>query len=133
MNIQSNQGNEHMNTVTILDTGATSILRQTVGLTRRLRALRARSLAFAAMIAILGIALAPSVSLADSPSASWERVRTEDGIVVSRKEVPGSPFVAFRGEGDVDAPSSPWATCWSTSRTRRTGSTASSRPRSCTR
>src|SRR5262249_52181441 len=34
----------------------------------------------------------------------WERVRTEDGVVVSRREVPGSPFVAFRGEGDVDAP-----------------------------
>ncbi len=31
-------------------------------------------------------------------------MRTENGIVVSRKEVPGSPFVAFRGEGDIDEP-----------------------------
>ena len=34
----------------------------------------------------------------------WIRMRTENGIVVSRKEVPGSPFLAFRGEGDVDEP-----------------------------
>jgi hypothetical protein len=56
-----------------------------------------------ALIAIFGIALVPSVSQADG-GGTWERVRTEDGVVVSRKEVPGSPFVAFRGEGDVDAP-----------------------------
>jgi START domain len=34
----------------------------------------------------------------------WEQIRTEDGILVSKKEVEGSPFVAFRGEGDVRAP-----------------------------
>ncbi len=44
------------------------------------------------------------MSLADEgATAGWERVRTEDGIVVSRKEVAGSSFLAFRGEGDVDA------------------------------
>ena len=31
-------------------------------------------------------------------------MRNEDGITVQRKDVAGSPFVAFRGEGDVDAP-----------------------------
>jgi hypothetical protein len=46
----------------------------------------------------------PGASWADGARSAWERIRTEDGIVVSRKEVPGSPFVAFRGEGDVDAP-----------------------------
>jgi short-subunit dehydrogenase len=78
------------------------IMRQMVGLTRRRLALPQRAIAAAAMIAVLGIALAPAVSFADGPT--WEKVRTEDGIVVSRKEIPGSPFVAFRGEGDVDAP-----------------------------
>jgi hypothetical protein len=79
------------------------IARQAVGLTRRRLALPARAVALAAAtLTVLGIALAPSTSFADG--GSWERVRTEDGIVVSRKEVPGSAFVAFRGEGDVDAP-----------------------------
>jgi hypothetical protein len=34
----------------------------------------------------------------------WIRMRTENGIAVSRKDIPGSPFLAFRGEGDVDEP-----------------------------
>lgn len=38
------------------------------------------------------------------PDCGWQRIRSEDGILVSRKEVAGSPFVAFRGEGDVSAP-----------------------------
>jgi len=51
--------------------------------------------------------LAATGSIAADASASgsgWETLRQEDGIVVARKEVPGSPFVAFRGEGDVHAP-----------------------------
>ncbi len=88
------------------------IMRQLVGLTRRRFARRlpsaGRSLAVGpltlllALIVALGVAT-PSMSAADE-GASWERIRTEDGIVVSRKDVAGSPFVAFRGEGDVDAP-----------------------------
>ena len=31
-------------------------------------------------------------------------MRTENGIVVSKKDIPGSPFLAFRGEGDIDEP-----------------------------
>jgi hypothetical protein len=48
----------------------------------------------------------PSTASADGASvaARWETLRTDDGIVVSRALVPGSPYVAFRGEGDVDAP-----------------------------
>jgi hypothetical protein len=48
--------------------------------------------------------LAPAAASAGGASGGWERLRTEDGIVVSRKEIPGSKFVAFRGEGDVQAP-----------------------------
>jgi hypothetical protein len=36
--------------------------------------------------------------------SGWETIRVEDGIVVSRQDVPGSPFVALRGEGDINAP-----------------------------
>ena len=80
------------------------IMRQMVGLTPRRLALPSRAVVVAAIVAMLGVVLAPAEGRADPATGSWERVRTEDGIVVSRKEVPGSPFVAFRGEGDVDAP-----------------------------
>jgi hypothetical protein len=59
------------------------------------------AIAAAALLAF--VMIGPGVAAAD-PGPRWETIRTEDGIVVSRKEVPGSPFVAFRGEGDVDAP-----------------------------
>jgi short-subunit dehydrogenase len=80
------------------------VMRNVVGLTRRRLALPSRAAIVAAtLLAMLAVVAAPTEARADTPGA-WERVRTEDGIVVSRKEVPGSPFVAFRGEGDVDAP-----------------------------
>jgi len=41
---------------------------------------------------------------AEDDESGWVRMRTENGIIVSRKEVAGSPFMAFRGEGDVDEP-----------------------------
>jgi hypothetical protein len=66
----------------------------------------ARSLAsgVAALLVIASIGVA-SPSFADGDSTGrWEPVRNEQGIVVSRKAVPGSAFVALRGEGDVDAP-----------------------------
>jgi hypothetical protein len=48
---------------------------------------------------------APNTGAAEPPADDgWVKIRTEDGIVVSRKEMPGSPFLAFRGEGDVDKP-----------------------------
>ena len=63
------------------------------------RALRPLGLAAAILVA-----LATPVVHADSSSAGWEILRVEDGIQVARKAVPGSSFVAFRGEGDVPAP-----------------------------
>jgi hypothetical protein len=57
-------------------------------------------LLFAAVLA-LGVAV-PQASSADA--GGWETLGRDDGILVQRKEVAGSPFVAFRGEGDIDAP-----------------------------
>jgi hypothetical protein len=57
--------------------------------------------------------LATSIALATATPAfagethrddGWIVTRNESGIAVSRKEVAGSPFVAFRGEGDIDDP-----------------------------
>jgi START domain len=53
--------------------------------------------------------LALSMTIAATGWASdgapgWETIRSDSGIQVSRKVVPGSSFVAFRGEGDVEAP-----------------------------
>jgi hypothetical protein len=61
-------------------------------------------LAVAAVVAAAAVFAPGSSSASDSSQGSWERLRTEDGISVFRKEIPGSKFVAFRGEGDVDAP-----------------------------
>lgn len=60
--------------------------------------------------AILGVGLAlglpaPATSYAgENGDGHWVQTRDENGIQVSRKEVPGSPFLALRGEGDVDKP-----------------------------
>ena len=68
---------------------------------------------FGRVIAFVGVAAsvvatgAPGRSWAGnagSGAPAWETLRSEDGIVSARREVPGSAFVAFRGEGDVDAP-----------------------------
>jgi hypothetical protein len=60
------------------------------------RALRPVTLA-----AAIVVALATPAVHADG---GWEVLRVETGVQVARKVVPGSPFVAFRGEGDVAAP-----------------------------
>jgi START domain len=57
----------------------------------------------AALLVLAHLAFA-SASVADKESGEWQTTRREDGILVARKEIVGSPFVAFRGEGDVDAP-----------------------------
>jgi len=62
------------------------------------RALRPLGLA-----AAIAVALATPAVLADDSSSGWEILRVENGIQVARKAVPGSSFVAFRGEGDVPA------------------------------
>jgi NAD(P)-dependent dehydrogenase (short-subunit alcohol dehydrogenase family) len=76
------------------------IMGQVMGLTRRRFA---RVLPVLAAAFVLAMAM-PRASFAGDSNAGWEKIRTEDGILVSKKEVPGSPFVAFRGEGDVNAP-----------------------------
>ncbi|HEY2510595.1 MAG TPA: START domain-containing protein [Polyangiaceae bacterium] len=55
---------------------------------------------------VLG-SLAFALTLAGSSSADdgrWVNMRVENGITVSRKDVQGSSFMAFRGEGDIDEP-----------------------------
>jgi hypothetical protein len=44
------------------------------------------------------------VSAPASAAGVWEKIDEADGIKVFRKEVPGSPLVAFRGEGMISAP-----------------------------
>ena len=59
----------------------------------------------ALLLAVALLLATPSTHAAlEDDDAGWITMRTEGGIVVSRKEVPGSPFLAFRGEGDVDEP-----------------------------
>ncbi|MGC4086529.1 MAG: hypothetical protein QM756_01270 [Polyangiaceae bacterium] len=54
--------------------------------------------------ALLAVLLAPAVR-ADAPKQpAWEKFDEADGIAVYRRDVPGSPIVALRGEGLVNAP-----------------------------
>jgi hypothetical protein len=57
----------------------------------------------AAMVILVHLVFA-SASAADEKNGGWQTTRIQDGIRVARKEIAGSPFVAFRGEGDVEAP-----------------------------
>ena len=49
---------------------------------------------------------APSAAPAPPPQAPvpWQKIDDDDGIVVYRREVPGSPIIAFKGEGVINAP-----------------------------
>jgi hypothetical protein len=60
---------------------------------------KASAVVFALLLSMVAW-LAPSAARA--AAGAWERIRSEDGILVFKKDVPGSSFVAFRGEGDVD-------------------------------
>ena len=46
----------------------------------------------------------PDAVLTPPDNTGWEQIRDENGIVVLRQEVEGSPLVAFRGIGVIDAP-----------------------------
>jgi hypothetical protein len=50
--------------------------------------------------------LLPLAATADTSTSTdtWERLGTSDGITTYRREVPGSPVVAIKGDGIVDAP-----------------------------
>ena len=55
------------------------------------------------MKAFFALLLLALPSLASTPPA-WELTGEKNGIKTFRREMPGSPIVAFRGEGTIDAP-----------------------------
>src|SRR5450432_601015 len=58
-----------------------------------------RAALFCALLS--GSLLAAGTAPKDPP---WEKFDEDDGIAVFRREVPGSPIIALRGEGVVNAP-----------------------------
>jgi len=64
------------------------------------------SLAGRALLAVALLGLTGSVSAdAGTPKVTpWEKFDENEGIAVYRREVAGSPIIALRGEGVVDAP-----------------------------
>lgn len=50
-----------------------------------------------------GLGLAPQPAHAAGKDGGWEKINEDSGIVVSRREVEGSPLVAFKGVAEVDA------------------------------
>jgi len=48
-------------------------------------------------------AAAPAGKPAPAATVAWEKIGDSDGIGVYRREVPGSPLIAFKGEGYVNA------------------------------
>jgi START domain len=59
---------------------------------------------FALWLGLVLVGLVPTNADADEPGGGWVHTKVKNGIVVSRMDVDGSPFRAFRGEGDIDAP-----------------------------
>jgi hypothetical protein len=67
-----------------------------------LRRLTARL--FAAALLVVPVLAMPRASFADDAAkAKWEKVTSESGINVFKKEVEGSPVIAFKGDGVIDA------------------------------
>jgi hypothetical protein len=52
---------------------------------------------------LLPLLLVPGRSEADPKSTPWEKFDEEDGISVYRRDIEGSPLVALKGEGVVNA------------------------------
>lgn len=52
------------------------------------------------------VVLLPLAAASDTPGCeeAWERLGTRDGITSYRREVPGSPVVAIKGDAIVEAP-----------------------------
>jgi hypothetical protein len=63
-------------------------------------------LAFPILLATsFAVAIAnPAFAESTRSDGGWIITRRDSGIAVSHKDVPGSPFLAFRGEGDIDDP-----------------------------
>jgi hypothetical protein len=55
--------------------------------------------------AVAPAAKAPASAVTKAPAApvAWEKIGDSDGIGVYRREVPGSPLIAFKGEGYISA------------------------------
>jgi hypothetical protein len=66
---------------------------------------------------------APAASELAQPPVAWEKIGDDDGIAVYRREVPGSPVIAFKGEGVMTHRSFAWQASSSTPRATG-GSTA---------
>jgi hypothetical protein len=54
------------------------------------------------IVVVVAAALLPFVALADGSGAGWEKLNSKNGIDTYRREVPGSPILAIRGEATVD-------------------------------
>jgi START domain len=52
---------------------------------------------------LFALAASAEVPLGAFPSEGWEKTDESDGVVVFKREVPGSPFHGIRGSGLVDA------------------------------
>jgi hypothetical protein len=57
-----------------------------------------------ALLAALLLASGPLLAADNGKAPPWEKFDEADGIAVFRREVPGSPVIALRGEGVVNAP-----------------------------
>jgi hypothetical protein len=67
----------------------------------RAQAAKLRRRAWLLTALLSGSLLAAGNAPKDPP---WEKFDEDDGIAVFRREVPGSPIIALRGEGVIDAP-----------------------------
>jgi hypothetical protein len=64
-------------------------------------ALTQRALPLCALLLVSAVASADGAAPKEPP---WEKFDEDEGISVFRREVPGSPIIALRGEGVVNAP-----------------------------
>jgi hypothetical protein len=46
---------------------------------------------------------APAPVAPPEPAVAWEKIGDDEGIAIYRREVPGSPVIAFKGEGVINA------------------------------
>ncbi|HEU4410344.1 MAG TPA: START domain-containing protein [Polyangiaceae bacterium] len=76
--------------------------------------MRFRASLAALALSSVALAAAPAGTLAQdkpaapaapaAPAESWEKIDDDEGIAVFRREVPGSPVIAFKGVGVINAP-----------------------------
>jgi hypothetical protein len=63
-----------------------------------------RSLLLTAAAFVLVVLLGPTLGPATARAQKWEVVTREEGITITKRELPGRNFPIFRGVGDVEAP-----------------------------